>query len=132
VPVLSEDGPYVRDPTFPGAFQGFFYGRYLDGFATIAPFEHTDIAAGRLTPALRGLMVQRLGGQGCPILAWDTHTGDNRYADTLMRQITATAGSPAPGFSLAKLEYPFYGKAWTQAPTKNPAFIIYVRRAAPN
>jgi hypothetical protein len=128
VPVLSEDAPYVRDPGFPGLYQGFFYGRYLDGFATVAAFEHTDIAAGRLTPAMRALMRERLSGQGCPILAWDTHTGDYHYADALMPQIVAAAGPPGPGLSLAKLEYPFYGKVWTSAPTKNPAFILYVRR----
>ena len=128
VPVLSEDAPYVRDATFPDAYQGFFYGRYLDGFASVAAFGHADIAAGRLTPAMRGLMRERLSGRGCPILAWETHTGDYHYAGALMQQIVAAAGPPGKGLSLAKLEYPFYGKALTGAPTKNPAFIIYVRR----
>ena len=128
VPVLSEDAPYVRDRTFPDAFQAFFYGRYLDGFARVTAFEHTDIATGRLAPAMRALMIQRLSGQGCPIVAWDTHTGDDHYAGLLMQQIVAAAGPPGAGLSLAKLEYPFYGKVWTGAPTRNPAFILYVRR----
>ena len=128
VPVLSEDAPYVRDPGFPDLYRDFFYSRYLDGFARVAAFDHGDIAAGRLAPAMRALMRERLSGQGCPILAWETHTGDYHYAGALMQQIAAAAGPPGAGFSVAKLEYPFYGKVWTSAPTRNPAFILYVRR----
>ncbi len=126
--MLSEDAPYVRDPGFPDLYRDFFYSRYLDGFARVAAFDHGDIAAGRLAPAMRALMRERLSGQGCPILAWETHTGDYHYAGALMQQIAAAAGPPGAGFSVAKLEYPFYGKVWTSAPTRNPAFILYVRR----
>ncbi len=128
VPVVSEDGPYLRDARFPDLYRDFFYGRYLDGFAPVAAFEHTDIAAGRLSPDMRALLAARLSGQGCPILAWDTHTDDAHYAATLMQQIAAAAGPPGPGLHLAKIEYPFYGKAWTGQTTKNPAFILYVSR----
>ncbi len=128
IPVVSEDGPYLRDPGFPGLYQGFLYGRYLEGFAPTGIFEHTDIAAGRLPSAMYTLLAGRLGGQGCPILAWDAHTGDNGYDDTLARQIVATVAPPAPGYTIAKLDYPFYDKVLMGKTTGNPGFILYVRK----
>ena len=128
IPVVSEDGPYLRDPQFPDLYQGFLYGRYLEGFAPTQIFEHTDIAAGRLPPAMRALLVDRLRGQGCPILAWDAHTGDNGYDDTLTQQIVATVGPPAPGYRIAKLDYPFYDKVLMGKTTGNPGFILYVHQ----
>ncbi len=128
IPVVSEDGPYLRDLHFPDLYQGFIYGRYLDGFAPTAIFEHTDIAAGRMAPDMRARIRARLTGAGCPILAWDAHTGDNHYAETLMQQLAAVAGPPAPGWRFAKLEYPWYDKVLMGKTTGNPGFIVYVQR----
>jgi len=128
IAVVSEDGPWLRDPKFPGDYQAFLYGRYLRGFAPTFTIEHRDVAEGRLDGPTRALLRQRLDGGGCPVLAWGAHTGENHYADTLGKQITAAAGPPAPGYSLAKLEYPFYDKVLMGKTTGNPGFIVYVRR----
>jgi len=128
IPVVSEDGPYLRDPKFPEAYGDFIYGRYLDGFAQTYVFEHADIAAGRLAPSTRADLAARLGGQGCPVLAWDAHTGDDHYGATLARQIVAAVAPPAPGFRIAEVDYPFYDKVLMGKTTGNPGFILYVAK----
>ncbi len=131
IPVVSEDGPYLRDPHYPDLYQGFLYGHYLDGFASTAIFEHLDIANNHLPDAVRAVIAARLKGQGCPIVAWDAHTDTNDYDDALMPELVAAAGPLAPGYHIAKLEYPWYDKVLMGKTTGNPGFILYVRQDTP-
>lgn len=131
IPVISEDGPYLRDPHYPDLYQGFLYGRYLEGFASTAIFEHLDIANNHLPDTIRAIIAPRLKGEGCPIVAWDAHTDTNDYDDALMPELVAAAGPMSPGYHIAKLEFPWYDKVLMGKTTGNPGFILYVRKDTP-
>jgi hypothetical protein len=126
IPVVSEDGPYLRNPHFPDRYAPFIYGYYLNGFAPIRIFELTDIKKGVLPPDVRAIIAQRLKGGGCPIVAWSAHTPPDHYADTLMPELTDAVGDPAPGYHLEKREFDFYDQVWSGDTAPNPGFIVTV------
>ena len=126
IPVVSEDGPYLRNPRFPDVYAPYIYGYYLDGFAPIRIFELTDINKGKLPADIHAIIAQRLKGGGCPIVAWSAHTPPDHYADILMPELTATVGKPAPGYHLEKEEYDFYDQVLGADPSSNPGFIVVV------
>ncbi len=126
IPVVSEDGPYLRNPKFPDQYAPFLYGYYLNGFAPIRIFELTDIKAGKLPDDVRAIIAQRLKGGGCPIVAWSAHTPPDHFADILMPLLTKTVGKVAPGYHLEKDEYDFYDQVLGKDPASNPGFIVTV------
>jgi len=126
IPVVSEDGPYLRNPRFPDVYAPYIYGYYLDGFAPTRIFELTDIKTGKLPSDVRAIIAQRLKGGGCPIVAWSAHTPPDHFADILMPELTATVGKPAPGYHLEKEEYDFYDQVLGADPASNPGFIVVV------
>ena len=126
IPVVSEDGPYLRNPRFPDVYAPYIYGYYLDGFAPIRIFELTDIKKGKLPDDVRAIIAQRLKGGGCPIVAWSAHTPPDHFADILMPELTATVGKPAAGYHLEKEEYDFYDQVLGSDPASNPGFIVVV------
>lgn len=126
IPVVSEDGPYLRNPHFPDRYAPFIYGYYLNGFAPIRIFELTDIKKGVLPPDIRAIIARRMKGGGCPIIAWSAHTPPDHYADTLMPELTDAVGDPAPGYHLEKQEFDFYDQVWGPDTAPNPGFIVTV------
>ncbi len=127
IPVVSEDGPYLRNPHFPEQYAPYIYGYYLNGFATTRIFELTDIDKGQMPADVRDIIAARMkGGPGCPILAWSAHTPPDHYADKLRPELTALVGPPPPGYHLAKREYDFYDQVRGPDVASNPAFIVYL------
>jgi hypothetical protein len=126
IPVVSEDGPYLRNPKFPDRYAPFLYGYYLGGFAPTRIFELTDIDKGQLPPDIRAIIADRLKGGGCPIVAWSAHTPPDHYADKLMPELKKTVGKPAPGYHLEKREYDYYDQVWSGDTASNPGFIVTV------
>ena len=127
IPVVSEDGPYLRNPKFPDQYAPFIYGRYLKGFAPIRIFELTDIDQGKLPADVRDIIATRMkGGPGCPIIAWSNHTPPDHYADKLRPELSAVVGAPPPGYHLAKREYDFHDQVLGGDVAPNPGFIVYL------
>ncbi len=128
IPIVSEDGPYLKAPDLIQRYGPALFGSYLRDGATALPVEHTAIDAGTLPPGLRQTLRARLDGHGCPVLFWAPHTGQDAYADGLVAQLTAQIGRPAPGYHIAARTYPFYPRVRTSRPTGNPGFFLYVAR----
>jgi len=127
IPVVSEDGPYLRNPRFPDQYAPFIYGYYLKGFAPIRIFELTDIDAGKLPSDVRDTMAARMKGAGsCPIIAWSAHTPPDHYADKLRPELIKLIGSPPPGYHLAKREYDFHEQVLGSDVASNPGFIVFL------
>ncbi len=126
IPVVSEDGPYLRNPRFPDQYAPYLYGYYLDGFAPTRIFELTDIDNGRLPPDIRAIITERMKGGGCPIVAWGAHTPPDYYGRGLMPELTDAVGDPAAGYHLEKHEFWFYDQVLQADKTTNPGFIITV------
>ena len=127
IPVVSEDGPYLRNPRFPDQYAPYIYGYYLNGFAQTRIFELMDIDKGQMPADVRAIIAARMkGGPGCPIVAWSAHTPPDHYADKLRPELTALVGPPPPGYHLAKREYDFYDQVLAPDVASNPAFIVYL------
>jgi len=127
IPVVSEDGPYLRNPRFPEQYAPYIYGYYLKGFAPTKIFELTDIDAGKLPADVQALITQRMKGEGsCPIIAWSAHTPPDHYADKLRPELIKLIGPPAPGYHLAKREYDFHEQVLGSDVASNPGFIVFL------
>jgi 4-amino-4-deoxy-L-arabinose transferase-like glycosyltransferase len=126
IPVVSEDGPYLRNPKFPDQYAPYLYGYYLNGFAPTRIFELTDIKQGKIPDDIRAIIAERLKGGGCPIVAWSAHTPPDHFADILIPELTKTVGKVAPGYHLEKDEYDFYDQVLGNDPATNPGFIVTV------
>ncbi|WP_443749824.1 glycosyltransferase family 39 protein [Asticcacaulis solisilvae] len=126
IPIVSEDGPYLKSPDLIGRYGPALFSTYLHGHARAVPVEHTDIDAAALPAPIRETLRTRLDGKGCPVLFWAPHTGQDAYADSLIAQVTALAGPPAPGYHIAARTYAFYPRVRTSQPTRNPGFFLYV------
>ena len=126
IPVVSEDGPYLRNPRFPDQYAPYLYGYYLKGFAPTRIFELMDIDKGKLPADIHDIIATRLKGGGCPIVAWSAHTPPDHYADKLMPELVKTVGAPAAGYHLEKIEYDFYEQVLGSDVASNPGFIVVV------
>jgi hypothetical protein len=93
VPVITSDSRSWYKPGYAELIYGSAYGHYLQGFAPTELVFTRDLAQGTLPAGLKAELQRRLGGTGCPVLAWSAHNMTPETIAWIQARLLAALGA---------------------------------------
>lgn len=130
MPVVSMDSPAWSKPGFAERVGAAEYGRYLEGFASPKVLFREQIATNRIDQQIRAELRRRLGGTGCPVVAWSSHMFKLEHVAPLARDLARISGQPPPP-RLRVRSFSAYSEGLRRERLPPASHVLYVERQRP-